>query len=301
MARPMKQGLDYFPLDVDIFNDAKIEELNFKYSYLGEIVYLRLLTMIYRNGYFLEVAVPMAAKQLIRAMGPQLLGLEKEIEEIILYLGDLDLLDRDLLFKGVLTSRNIQRQFILSTKRRKRINIKKHWLISKDELEELNFYVSDKYIHGEDNNLVNDSNNIVNVNNNEVNACSNGDTVNKKYTKESKVKKSNDKKIKDKGTFQVPIANFLTNNLIKNKYIEEDPFEIMRFNGLFNETVKDYGFDDVLSVTDYLIKYSKREGVIIENKFSFFKESLYKNLEMLIKRGEYKNGTIEEFFKRKLL
>ncbi len=301
MARPMKQGLDYFPLDVDIFNDAKIEELNFKYSYLGEIVYLRLLTMIYRNGYYLEVAVPIAAKQLIRAMGPSLLGLEKKIEEIILYLGDLDLLDRDLLFKGVLTSRNIQRQFILSTKRRKRINIKKYWLISKDELEELNFYVSDKYIHGEDNNLVNDSNNIVNVNNNEVNASSNGDTVNIKYTKESKVKKSNDKKIKDKGTFQVPVANFLTNNLIKNKYIEDDPFEIMRFNGLFNEAVRNYGFDDVLSVTDYLIKYSKREGVIIENKFSFFKESLYKNLEMLIKRGEYKNETIEEFFKRKLL
>ncbi len=28
MARPNKQGLDYFPLDVDFFNDEKIEAIS---------------------------------------------------------------------------------------------------------------------------------------------------------------------------------------------------------------------------------------------------------------------------------
>ena len=49
MARPFKQGLQYFPLDVNIFEDEKIQDLNLAFGYLGEIIYIRLLSMIYAN------------------------------------------------------------------------------------------------------------------------------------------------------------------------------------------------------------------------------------------------------------
>ncbi len=80
MARPFKQGLDYFPIDVDIFDDAKIKELNFKYGYLGEIIYIRLLTLIYRNGYYIEKTVPAVAKQLVRLIGTSVSGKDNLIE-----------------------------------------------------------------------------------------------------------------------------------------------------------------------------------------------------------------------------
>ena len=54
MARPIKIGLDYFPLDVDYFNDTKFIELNYYHGLKGESIIIRLLCMIYKEGYFLE-------------------------------------------------------------------------------------------------------------------------------------------------------------------------------------------------------------------------------------------------------
>jgi hypothetical protein len=54
MARPLKTGLDYFPLDVDFFSDEKIQVIAAKYDELGVFVIIKLLSRIYRNGYFLK-------------------------------------------------------------------------------------------------------------------------------------------------------------------------------------------------------------------------------------------------------
>ena len=37
MARPTKDGLDYFPLDVDVFEDEKIEAIAGEFGLKGEI------------------------------------------------------------------------------------------------------------------------------------------------------------------------------------------------------------------------------------------------------------------------
>ena len=52
MARPKKQGLDYFPLDVNV--DNKIEILESEYGILGFGFIVRLFQKIYANGYYLE-------------------------------------------------------------------------------------------------------------------------------------------------------------------------------------------------------------------------------------------------------
>lgn len=52
MARRPKKGLDYFPLDVDIFNDTKLLLLRSEFGTRGEVIYLRLLCRIYKEGYY---------------------------------------------------------------------------------------------------------------------------------------------------------------------------------------------------------------------------------------------------------
>ena len=54
MGRIAKTGLDYFPTDVDIFSDEKIEFISAKFGLEGEAIIFRLLAKIYRNGYYIE-------------------------------------------------------------------------------------------------------------------------------------------------------------------------------------------------------------------------------------------------------
>ena len=54
MARPIKTGLSYFPLDVDFHNDIKIRKLVRQKDGRAISVYLILLCSIYKNGYFME-------------------------------------------------------------------------------------------------------------------------------------------------------------------------------------------------------------------------------------------------------
>ena len=54
MARPLKTGLNYFPLDVDFFDDPKIAAVTVEHGTKGQAAVIMLLCHIYRNGYYLE-------------------------------------------------------------------------------------------------------------------------------------------------------------------------------------------------------------------------------------------------------
>ena len=54
MARPRKTGLDYFPFDCDFFEDRKMIAISGEFGINGEIVAVKLLCEIFRNGYFIE-------------------------------------------------------------------------------------------------------------------------------------------------------------------------------------------------------------------------------------------------------
>ncbi|MGN1456757.1 MAG: DUF4373 domain-containing protein [Acutalibacteraceae bacterium] len=55
MARPKKKGLDYFPLDVDIFSDKKIRILMARYGSDGYTLYSYLLCEIFKEGYYIKI------------------------------------------------------------------------------------------------------------------------------------------------------------------------------------------------------------------------------------------------------
>ena len=55
MARPKKEGNQYFSFDVDFFSDKKIKILKSKYGADGICIYLYLLCEIYKRGYYLKM------------------------------------------------------------------------------------------------------------------------------------------------------------------------------------------------------------------------------------------------------
>lgn len=57
MARPIKKGLDYFPVDTDIFENIQVRKLKSCYKSLGFLAYFTILCDIYKKeGYFLHIS-----------------------------------------------------------------------------------------------------------------------------------------------------------------------------------------------------------------------------------------------------
>ncbi len=54
MGRPLKTGLDYFPVDTDIFEDEKIRFIIAKCGLIAASILFILLCRIYRNGAFIK-------------------------------------------------------------------------------------------------------------------------------------------------------------------------------------------------------------------------------------------------------
>ncbi len=109
MSRPIKQGLSYFPVDVDIFEDEKIQFVSAKYGALGEAITLRLLCKIYRNGYFLRFSnddILLFAKN--SGYSCHLSTIKEIIDELVMR----NFFDLDLFVKhNILTSKGIQRRY----------------------------------------------------------------------------------------------------------------------------------------------------------------------------------------------
>ncbi|MEQ6031251.1 Lin1244/Lin1753 domain-containing protein [Enterococcus faecalis] len=154
MARPAKEGLDYFPLDVGIFEDEKIEAIAGEFGIKGELAVIKLLCAIYKKGYFILWDDLSQATLLKRLPGVSKEMLNQIVNRLVLW----GFFDKELFDSvKVLTSENIQATFFEATKRRKTPKPTKY---------------------------------IVNVNNNSQNETVNADINTQSKVKESKVNKS---------------------------------------------------------------------------------------------------------------
>jgi len=140
MARPHKNGLDYFPFDTK--PDMKMNAVIRKYGATGLGCLVGLYQKIYDNGYFIKADFDFIEDLCLE------LSIDDEdyLKELIKFCVKKNLFNEGL-YKSekILTSTGIQKRFNEATKRRK----------CKHDV--------DKY-------LINDDNNKVNVSNNEVNA-----------------------------------------------------------------------------------------------------------------------------------
>lgn len=116
MARPTKEGLDYFPLDVDVFEDEKIEAIAGEFGLKGEIAVIKLLCAIYKKGYFILWNDLTQATLLKRLPGVSKEMLNQIVNRLVIW----GFFDKKLFDSvEVLTSENIQATYFEATKRRK--------------------------------------------------------------------------------------------------------------------------------------------------------------------------------------
>ncbi|MCD8201063.1 MAG: DUF4373 domain-containing protein [Clostridia bacterium] len=142
MARPLKKGLDYFPLQTNIFTtSSELAPLLNRFDGFGLLVYLHILCDIYQNGYYLKVPFMDDYKASIRKS----INCPDEVVD-----GAIDLLKRLKILTFieekeyvVITSKGIQKRYLEVVKDRKRSleNLLKkfkneYWLLSDEEVQE---------------------------------------------------------------------------------------------------------------------------------------------------------------------
>ena len=169
MARPQKNGLDYFPLDVDIDQDDKIALIEAQHGVVGFAIVIKLLMKIYKNSYFYEWT---EKEQLLFSK-----RINVDINSINVVINDCikwGVFDSKLLeTKKILTSKGVQSRYLEAVGRRTKVEIKKEYLLLDENI--INVYK----------NLI-----IVDIN-------SNNEDVSDNINPQSKVKKSKVKKSKE--------------------------------------------------------------------------------------------------------
>lgn len=114
MARPIKKGLDYFPLNTDFMNNRTIRRLKRKGGFKAIVLYMDLLCDIYANSYFIEIT-----DNYIFDLSDQLGLEEKDIRSMIEIMIELGLFhERSFDKSHILTSETIQEQYAFSKSKR---------------------------------------------------------------------------------------------------------------------------------------------------------------------------------------
>lgn len=132
LARPKKTGLDYFPFDVDYWDDFKIADLLNRYGPLGTTIFEIVLSKVYKNGYYLEAPLDKLASQIVRIIGNRWIKDKKLVMQIIQYCADIGLLHNAFLSQSVITSVAIQRRYAEVTARNK-VDKSKYWLLDEEK------------------------------------------------------------------------------------------------------------------------------------------------------------------------
>lgn len=178
MARPQKNGLDYFPFDVDFFSDRKIKRLRSRFGVKGIAVYIYLLCEIYRIGYQINYN-----EDLVLDISDELNLSENATTEIIDFLLSRGLFDETLAKSDkVLTSKPVQLRYQEAKKGAKRaIEVEgRTWLLEPEKTcASIQVHHPDSFSEKKQNNSEKNQNNSQNY------------ITKERKEKESKVKKSN--------------------------------------------------------------------------------------------------------------
>lgn len=136
MARPAKDGVDYFPLDVHLDDKFKFIEIKFKLE--GFAILIKLFQKIYSCGYWYKWTED---EMLIFADENRvdLSTVKDVVDEAIIR----EIFDKELYEKcNILTSKGIQKRYKEIVKRRKNVNVIEEYLLIDN-----NFGVNDNIMH----------------------------------------------------------------------------------------------------------------------------------------------------------
>ena len=139
MARPRKDGLDYYPMDVNFLGDIKVKKVIRSHGIQAVAVILHLLGTVYRdNGYYVTYD-----DDLLFITADELDLEEKYVKDVVEKLLEVDFFSREQAEKNkVLTSIGIQERYRKATERRISVNINDSLCIQKPRSSEDNVYRS---------------------------------------------------------------------------------------------------------------------------------------------------------------
>ena len=134
MARPRKDGLDYFPLDVNFLSDLKIKKIIRAYGAQAVAVVMSVLTTIYRdNGYFATYD-----DDLIFIIADELKLEDSYVKNVIEKLIEVDFLNKEQKEKNnILTSIGIQERYLKACERRVKTTLNATYSLLNDSSNEL--------------------------------------------------------------------------------------------------------------------------------------------------------------------
>ena len=119
MARPQKEGLDYFPLDTDIAEDEKILYLEAETGLEGFAIYVKLLSTIYRNSYYM-----MWTETQLSIYSRRFFVDKNTLSTVVSVCKNIGLFDKNLFEKyQILTSHGIQSRYLMALERRSSIKM----------------------------------------------------------------------------------------------------------------------------------------------------------------------------------
>lgn len=133
ISRPLKSGVDYFPMDAGFFSDKKIRLLKGEFGARGLLIVLSTLCRVYStNGYYASFDdddAILTADELGVGITPEL------VREVVQGSVKRSLFDEGVFNQfGVLTSPGIQRRFIRAVATRDDIPIfEEYWLLDIDD------------------------------------------------------------------------------------------------------------------------------------------------------------------------
>ncbi|WPC07987.1 DUF4373 domain-containing protein [Globicatella sp. PHS-GS-PNBC-21-1553] len=270
MARPIKTGIDYFPLDIDFLNDIKIRKVVRSVGTEAIGVIISILSNIYRdNGYFIHVDDDFSF-----LIAEEVNTTELIVEKVVNKLVDVDFFEANMFENHqILTSAGIQKRYVKACEKRKIVELDNEYLLT-------NF----------DNTNVKVVNNSINYSKsriNEVNSVNN--SINDGRSTQSKVKerKGEERKVNNQKEDAVkelfiPIWNNYPKRMDFNASLLN--FELALKDGCTVDEIK-------LGVENYktLVIHEERPNQYIKTDVNFFKDRTFKNHQTLILPGKGKS------------
>ncbi|MEW6711611.1 MAG: DUF4373 domain-containing protein [Candidatus Riflebacteria bacterium] len=190
MARPTKQGIDYYPMDNGFYSDLKVRRIQKACGPVTGSILTSLLCNIYSNGYYI-----LWNEDLPFLVADEIGATEGAVFETVQKALQVGFFDEDKFREyEILTSKGIQERYLEATARRKSISLDaRYWIIQTPKSS------NSQEIVIENINQVNEYNNKVNADNNPENVAHNEQSK----VKESKVNSSNNPATKKTGIFEI--------------------------------------------------------------------------------------------------
>ncbi len=326
MPRVYSKGLSYFPLSVTYFQDTKVTDLIVDFQDLGEIVFIRTLTMIYAQGYYIEADVDRFSKMLFCTMRFRDNSVTyDQIKRVVLAMAEYGLIDKVLMNRGIITSKGIQKQYYASTSRRKKVE-HEYWLLDSGDEESLDETLKIRKSKNEtdDKSTVEVYHMSTNGTENEVIGEFNEENDNnfQQKEKDKENKKEKKKRIDKDDKFDKSLLehetevlfkeidaiypgsklNYYTKCLIKDKIVSIFDEEIEKFNNLLEELSREFDFELFSRCFNYTRRYMKNNIQNIYDPYNFLRQALDSNLQKMEgydeRMEQWFNGGFEEVLNR---